>query len=230
MDVTLGLTATAWILITIALVALGWFVNVGMNAQQKKGVKVLAVASALILTVALGFWVSDIEAVPGDITGVTWGTSCTSDDSHVIKMADYTFKVLCVYDISDAALTSATEDVTLNFVNTRTDTEIIDATAICKITDYGTQTNSTTSQSYDGIERNTDGSYNVVFTNSAGDNTTNQIVVPTDKKSATDSFDLLLTPNANAIAAAPLYGGYLVTIVDAGQTYIIEFVHHETQA
>lgn len=231
MDITFGLTGVMWIGIAIFLGILGWgFINMGLTAGTKKMLKVAAVVSVLIATVALGYWAVDTATPEADVSGVTWDTSCSSTGANVVQMSDYTFKVLCTYDISDAALTAATDDATFTFVNTRADTSIVDATAICKITDYGTQTNATTSQTYDGIEKNTDGSYNVVFTNSAGANTTNQIVVPTDKKTATDSFTLLLTPNVNAITAATLYGGYIVTVVNAGQTYSFEFVHHATQA
>jgi len=232
MDITFGLTGVMWIGIALFLGILGWnFVNMGLSAGTKKLLKVGAVASILIATVALGYWATTPPiGDEGSITGVTWDTSCSSSDANVVQMSDYHFKVLCTYDISDGDLVVASQAANFTFVNTRADTNIVDATAIAKITDYGTQTNATTSQTYDGIEKNVDGSYNVVYTNSAGANTTNQIIVPTDKKTASDSFTLQLNPNVNAITAAPLYGGYIVTIVDAGQTYTIEFVHHATQA
>jgi len=231
MDLSLGLGLTAWIFITLILVALGWFVNMGLNGQQKKAVKVVAVGALIITTMVGGLWATDETSTPtGNISGVIFDTEGASAGAHVIQMSDYSFKILCVYDISDGALAAATDDATFTFVNTRADTEIIDATAICKITDYGSKTNVTTDQTYNGLAKNADGSFNVVFSSSQSVNTTNQIVVPYDKTLSADTFTVIMTPNVNAIAASVLQDGVIVTMVNAGQTYTFEFVHSATQA
>jgi len=230
MDVTLGLTATMWMIIAIVFIAIGWFVNMGLNEGQKKAVKVGAVAAVLITTVAMGMWATTPTTVTGDVTGVIFDTEATSADAHVIKMSDYTFKILCVYDISDGTLTAATDTATFTFTNTRADTEIIDATGIAKVTDFGSKTNITTDQTYNGLAKNADGSFNIIYTSSQSVNTTNQIVVPYDKTLSADTFTVLMTPNVNAITAAVLQDGVIVTMVNAGQTYTFEFVHSETQA
>lgn len=231
MDITFGLTGMMWIGIAIFLGVLGWgFLNMGLTAGTKKGLKVGAVASILIATVALGYWAATPEKPTGDISGVVWDITVTESDTDIIKMSDTSFKVLCTWDISDAALTAATSNATFTFTLSRADTNIIDATTIGRFTDYGTKTNVTTSQSYDGIEKNADGSFNVVYTSSQSDATTKQIVVPYDKTLSTDTFTLLVTPNANAIAASTLQDGFITTFTIGSQTITFEFVHYATQA
>ena len=231
MDITFGLTGMMWIGIAIFLGILGWgFLNMGLTAGTKKMLKVGAVASVLIATVALGYWATTPEVVTGDVTGVIWDVTITESDADIIKMSDTSFKVLCTWDVSDAALTAATSNATFTFALARADTNIIDATTIAKFTDYGTKVNVTTSQSYDGIEKNADGSFNILYTSSQSVATTSQIVVPYDKTLSSDTFTLLVTPNANAIAASTLQDGYTATMVVGGQTITIEFVHYASQA
>ena len=231
MDITFGLTGMMWIGIAIFLGILGWgFVNMGLTAGTKKMLKVGAVASVLVATVALGMWVTTPVTPAGDVTGVVWDVVGTSGDADVIKMSDYSFKILCTWDVSDADLITASQNASFTFTVTRADTNIIDATTIAKFTDFGSKTNVTTSQTYDGMEKNADGTYNVVYTNSQSVVTANQIVVPYDKTLSSDSFTLLVNPNANAIASCPLQGGYTTTFTFGGQVFSIEFVHYATQA
>lgn len=229
MDVTLGLTGVMWVGIAIFLGILGWkLVNMGLTAGSLKILKVGAVASILIATVAFGMW-AVTPAATVDPTGVSWDVDVVSSDSNVIKMSDYSFKVLCVYDISDADLTVATQHANFTVTITRTDTNIIDATSIGKFTDYGTKTNVTTGQSYAGMELNADGSYNVNFTSSQNVVTDTQIVVPYDKKLSADTFTLTTEPSSLAVVSCVEQAGVTTTWIVGGQTITVEYVHHDTQ-
>ena len=222
----------SWLLLGLAGLA---FFLAYMKFAGTKGTKALVAVGIIALvsiTVTEGVWDATDPSDPLTVTptGVTWITSAVSSGANVVKMSDYSFKILCTYDISDGALTAATDDATFVFTNTRGDTGITDATAIAKITNYGTKTNVTTDQTYAGIAKNADGSYNVIYTNSQSANTTTQIILPYDKTLGTDTFTLLLTPNVNAITAATLQDGVVVTMLNAGQVYTFEFIHYATQA
>lgn len=239
-DITFGLSSTIWIGIAIITGVLGFgLIGMGLTDKQKKGLKVVCVASVLITTIVLGYW-STAPTTEIDDNGVPegQGTFIVSvvdetgyNGANVLKMSDYSFKVLCNVDVHGVGTPffaggNITGWCNLTVTTTRTDTNVNDAYIVSKLTTVPEISNITTGMSYPALAKNIDGSYVVNYTNSAATITTTEIMQPRAALMRADTYTVRIFANANAVAAQPLQGGYQIVLTASGQPITIEFIHN----
>lgn len=240
-DITLGLSSTVWIGIAIVTGVIGFgLINLGLTKSMLKGLKVVCVASVLITTVVLGYWATTPAVIdPADTIPEGQGTFLVSvldetgyNGANILKMSDYSFKVLCSIDVHGVGTPffSGGSNVSgwcnLTVTTTRSDTNVNDFYIVSKMSSVPDVSNVTSGMSYPALAKNIDGTYVLNYTNSAAVITVTEIMQPRASLMRADTYVIRMYANANAIAACALQGGYQVVLSASGVPVTIEFIHN----